>query len=111
MSGPAIICKTNENKMRDCDKDWKIKSELQSTWEKIYILKYKPSNSIYTSIMKFRYLEDYEKMKKIDKMLGKILILMKKANKGLVGYSEEGYIYELKESLLYILIFWKNVIF
>ena len=55
--------------------------------------------------MKFRYIEDYEKMKKIDKMLGKILILMKNANKGLGGYSEEGYIYKLKESLLYILGF------
>ena len=41
-------------------------------------------------------------------MLGKILILMKSVNKGLGGYSEERYIYVLKERLLYILSFLKK---
>ena len=58
--------------------------------------------------MKFRYLEDYEKMKKIKKMTGKILILMKNANKGLGGYSKERYIYLLKERLFSILSFLKK---
>ena len=105
MSSPAMLCKSNESGMRECDKFWKVKSEIQSTWEKIHILKYKPADSIYTNIMKFRYLEDYEKMKKINKMTGKILILMKNANKGLGGYSKERYIYLLKERLSGILSF------
>ena len=108
MPSPAMFCKSNERGMRYCDKCWKGKSELQSYWEKIYILKYKPADSIYTSIMKFRYLEDYRKMKKIDKMLGKIMILMQNANKGLCGYSKERYIYLLKERLLGILSFLKE---
>ena len=66
---------------------------------KKYILKYKPDESIYTSLMKFRYLEDYEKMKKINKITGKLLILMKNANEGLGGYSKERYIYLMKEKL------------
>ena len=53
MSSPAMPCKDNESGMRECDKDWKARSEIQSTWEKKYILTYKPTDSIYTSIMKF----------------------------------------------------------
>ena len=49
MSSPAMLCKSNESGMRECDKFWKVKSEIQSTWEKKYILKYKPDDSIYTS--------------------------------------------------------------
>ena len=49
MSSPTMLCKNNESGMRECDKDWKARSEIQSTWEKIHILKYKPSDSIYTS--------------------------------------------------------------
>ena len=108
MSSAAKFCKSNERGMRDWDKSWKGKGEVQSYWEKIYILKYKPADSIYTSIMKFRYLEDFEKMKKINKMTGKILLLMKNANKGLGGYSKERYIYLLKERLLGILSFFKE---
>ena len=73
MSSPAMLFKNNEMAMRECDKDWKAKSEIQSTWEKKYILQFKPVDSIYTSIMKFKYIEDYEKLKKIDKMLYELL--------------------------------------
>ena len=73
MSSPTMLCKNNEIAMRECDKDWKGKSEIQSNWEKKYILKFKPVDSIYTSIMKFRYIEDYEKLKKINEMLYEIL--------------------------------------
>ena len=73
MSSSAMSCKNNQRGMRECDKDWKAKIEIQSTWEKKYILKYKPIKSIYTSIMKFRYIEDYEEMKKINEMLYEIM--------------------------------------
>ena len=43
---------------------------------KKYILKFKPNGSIYTAIMKFRYLEDYKKMKKLNKMLDKIYVII-----------------------------------
>ena len=71
MSSLAMLCKNNEIGMRERDKERKARIEIQSTWEKIYILKYKSSDSIYTSIMKFRYVEDYEKMRIINKMLKK----------------------------------------
>ena len=38
MPSPAMLCKNNERGMRECDKFWKEKSEIQSTWEKIHIL-------------------------------------------------------------------------
>ena len=76
MSSPAMLCKNNERGMRECDKDWKAKSEIHSTWEKIHILTYKPDDSIYTSIMKFRYIEDYKKMKKINEILNEITKIM-----------------------------------
>ena len=66
MSSPTMFYKTKENKMNEYDKDWKAKSEIQSFWDKKYILTYKPRDSIYTSIMKYRYIDDYKKMKKID---------------------------------------------
>ena len=69
MSSPTMLCKNNEIPMRECDKDWKARSEIQSTWDKKYILTYKPTDSIYTSIMKFRYIEDYKKIKKIDNIV------------------------------------------
>ena len=37
--------------------------------------------------MKFRYFEDYKKMRKIDKMLGKLKIII----------GNESYIYEMKK--------------
>ena len=37
-----MLCKNNESGMRECDKFWKAKSEIQNTWDKKYILKYKP---------------------------------------------------------------------
>ena len=61
MSSSAMSSKKIEMRMKEYIKDWKARSEIQSTWEKIHILKHKPSDSIYTSIMKFRYIEDYEK--------------------------------------------------
>ena len=72
MPSPTMNCKSNEMKrgMRECDKFWKAKIEIQSTWEKIYILLYKPDD---TSRMKFRYIEDYKKMKKINEMLYEII--------------------------------------
>ena len=76
MSSPAMFCKTKENKMKECDKDWKAKSEIQSTWDKKYILTYKPTDSIYTSIIKFRYIEDYKKMKKIDNMFFQLELII-----------------------------------
>ena len=72
MSSPAMLCKNNERGMRECDKDWKAKIEIQSTWEKKNILLYKPDDSIYTSRMIFRYIEDYKKMRKIDEMFYQI---------------------------------------
>ena len=73
MSGAAKFCKSNERGIRDCDECWKGRSEVQSTWEKKYILKYKLAGSIYTSIMKFRYIEDYKKMKKLNEKLYEIV--------------------------------------
>ena len=98
MSSPAILCKNNESGMRKCDEFWKVKSEIQSTWDKIYILKYKPDDNIYTSIMKFRYIEDYEKMKKINKMLYEITkmtgTLPKFSSKDRIDF-----IYEMEEEI------------
>ena len=111
MSSPAKLCESNEKVMQDCDEQWRGRSEIQSAWEKIYILYCEPRTIFRTKLyehacfMKFRYLEDYEKMRKIDKMLGKIMVLLKNANKGLGGYSEEKYIYELKKRSLNILSF------
>ena len=111
MSSPAKLSKSNVKPMHECDEQWKGKSEIQSTWEKIYTLYCEPRDIFgkrifeHACFMKFRYIEDYEKLKKIDKMLGKILILLQNANKGLGGYSEERYIYKLKESLINILSF------
>ena len=67
------------NNFRDCDENWRGRNEVQSTWEKKYILKYKSEKSIYTSIIKFRYLEDYKKMRKVNKMLGNILEYLENA--------------------------------
>ena len=80
MSSTAMFCKRNERGMRDCDECWKGRSEVQSTWEKKYILKYKPAGSIYTSIMKFRYIEDYKKMKKLNEKMREIVKKMDKRN-------------------------------
>ena len=84
MSSPVKFCKINERGMRDCDKCWKGKSEVQSYWDKKYILKYKPDDSIYTSIMKFRYIEDYKKMKRLDDMLYRIVYRMNNINQHLI---------------------------
>ena len=86
MPSPAMFCTNKVNKMRECDKDWKAKEEIQSSWEKKYILTYKPTDSIYTSRMIFRYIEDYEKMKKIDNIY---LYLLSKG--------QFDFIYELEE--------------
>ena len=97
MSSVAKCCKSNERGMRDCDECWKGRSEVQSTWEKKYILEYKPYNSIYTSIMKFRYLEDYKKMKKINEILAKIVRKMDNTKHGFANYNKkEKFIYDLK---------------
>ena len=98
MSSPAMICKSNERGMKDCDRCWKEKSEIQSTWEKIYTLYCEPRDIFGTKIyehtcfMKFRYFEDYNKMKKLDKMLGKLSIIL----------GNERYIYEMKKRILKI---------
>ena len=95
-----MLCKNNERGMRDCDECWKGRSEVQSTWEKIYILKYKPDDSIYTSIMKFRYIEDYEKMKKINKMLYEITKMTDNTNISKFSYKDRiDFIYELEEEI------------
>ena len=100
MSSPAMLCKNNESGMRECDEFWKEKNEIQSTWEKIYILKYKPDDSIYTSIMKFRYIEDYEKMKKINKMLYEITKMMDNTNIPKFSSKDRiNFIYELEEEI------------
>ena len=84
--------------MKDCDRCWKEKSEIQSTWEKIYTLYCEPRDIFGTKIyehacfMKFRYFEDYKKMKKLDKMLGKLSIIL----------GNERYIYEMKKITLKI---------
>ena len=63
-----------------------------------YILKYKPADSIYTSIMKFRYIEDYEKMRRINKMLYKIVKMMDNTNQPTVTYKKQkDFIYKLYE--------------
>ena len=92
-----MLCKNNESGMRECDKFWKEKSEIQNTWEKIHTLTYKPADSIYTSIMKFRYIEDYEKMKKIN-MLYEITKMMGTLPK---FYSKDriDFIYEMEEEI------------
>ena len=111
MSSPAKLSKSNERGMKDCDEQWKGKSEIQSTWEKIYTLYCEPITIFGTKMfehvcfMKFRYFEDYKKMKKINEMLGKIMKLLRNANNGFCGYSEERYIYKLKGKLKDILIF------
>ena len=91
--------------MRDCDECWKGRSEVQSTWEKKYILKFKPYGSIYTSIMKFRYIEDYKKMRRINKMLYKIVKMMDNTNHPFVSYKKQkDFIYKLYEETE----IWKN---
>ena len=66
----------NENNI---DEHWRGRSEVQSTWEKKYIVKMNPKTSSggklfdLPCIMKFRYIEDYEKMKKLDEKIGKII--------------------------------------
>ena len=99
MSSSAMSSKKIEMRMKEYIKDWKARSEIQSTWEKIHILKYKPSDSIYTSIMKFRYIEDYEKMKQINKMLKEILKKMDEKNQpiGIYPKSHIDFVYELEE--------------
>ena len=86
MSSPTMLCKNKESGMKEHNKDWKAKSEIQSTWDKIHILTYKPFDSIYTSIMKFRYIEDYKKMKKINKMLCEIVKKMDNTNQLFGGH-------------------------
>ena len=68
------------NDFRDCDEKWRGRSEVQSTWEKMYILKCKPYESNYTSIMKFRYFKDYKKMRRINKMLDSTFRKIRKYN-------------------------------
>ena len=94
MPSSAMLCKNNERGMRECDKDWKAKSEIQSTWEKIYFLLYKPDDSIYTSIMKFRYIEDYEKMKKINIKLWQI--------ERIIGTIDTACLYSKKNLILFM---------
>ena len=104
-----MLCKNNESGMRECDKFWKEKSEIQSTWDKKYILKYKPDNSIYTSIMKFRYIEDYKKMKKLDEMLYRIVYRMNNNNQPFYDYDKQlDFICELKEETRKLEKFVKN---
>ena len=98
MSSPVMLCKNNESGMRECDECWKGRSEVQSTWEKIYILLYKPDDSIYTSRMKFRYIEDYKKMRRISKMLYKIVKMMDNNNQPTDTYERQrDFIYKLYE--------------
>ena len=56
MSSSTMSSKKIEMRIKEYNKDWKARSEIQSTWEKTHILTYKPIDSIYTSIMKFRYI-------------------------------------------------------
>ena len=98
MLSPAMLCKSNERGMRECDKFWKVKSEIQSTWDKIYILKYKPFYGIYTSIMKFRYIEDYKKMRRINEILGKIFEMMDDIYQPTISYKKQiDFIYKIYE--------------
>ena len=99
MSSSAMSSKKIEMRMKEYIKDWKARSEIQSTWEKKHILLYKPSDSIYTSIMKFRYIEDYEKMKQLNKMLKEILKKMDEKNQpiGIYPKSHIDFVYELED--------------
>ena len=95
MSSPAKFCKSNERGMLDCDKEWKAKSEIQSTWVKIYTLYCEPRTIYETKLyehacfMKFRYFEDYEKMKELNKMLGELHRIMAEANNSSILFSEK----------------------
>ena len=95
MSSPAMLCKSIERGMRECDKFWKEKSEIQSTWEKIFTLYCEPKDIFgqriyeYACFMKFRYFEDYKKMKKLNIMLGKLFIII----------GNERYIDEMKKKI------------
>ena len=95
MSSPAMLCKNNERGMRECDEFWKEKSEIQSTWEKLFTLYCEPKDIFgqriyeYACFMKFRYFEDYKKMKKLNIMLGKLLIII----------GNERYIDEMKKRI------------
>ena len=40
MSSLAKLCKSNERGMKDCDEQWRGKSEIQSTWENINCILY-----------------------------------------------------------------------
>ena len=112
MPSPAMLCESNERGMREWDEFWKEKIEIQSTWEKIDILKYKPDDSIYTSIMKFRYIEDYEKMKKINKMLYEITKMMDNTNIQKFSYKDRiNFIHELEEEIKKIVTISKKVLF
>ena len=110
MSSSTMSSKKIEMRMKEYNKDWKARSEIQSTWEKTNILKYKPSDSIYTSIMKFRYIEDYEKMKHINKMLKQILKKMDKSNQPIGPYPKNhiDFVYELEEEADKLLKFIKT---
>ena len=112
MSSPAMLCKNNESGMRECDKCCKGRSEVLSTWEKIHTLTYKPDNSIYTSIMKFRYIEDYEKMRIINKMLKKIVKKIDISNELIGNYKAQiDFLYLLDEETRNLLKFLENCYF
>ena len=100
------------NNFRDCDENWRGRSELQSNWDKKYILKYKPYGSNYTSIMKFRYLEDYKKMKKINGLLDGILVKMYNSNHlSFTLHEIKKIIFELEEETVCLLNFIKKMQF
>ena len=64
----------------------------------MHILTYKPTDSIYTSIMKFRYIEDYKKMKKINKMLYEIVNKMDNTKQPTYDYRRQcDFIYKLDD--------------
>ena len=113
MSSSTMSSKKIEMRMKEYNKDWKAISEIQSTWEKTHILTYKPIDSIYTSIMKFRYIEDYEKMKQINKMLKEILRKMDETNQPIGEYFKNhiDFVYELEEEADKLLNFLKKCFF
>ena len=59
--------------------NWKGRAEQSVIEGKLYKIKYSPKSPLggylynTPTIMRFKYLEDYDKMKKLEKMIGKLL--------------------------------------
>ena len=82
--------------------NWRGRSEHQNMWGKTYVIKYNPKSLFgskvfeYPCIMKFRYLEDYENMKKLNEKMGKINRKMDNRNQSYFNYFQvKDFVYEL----------------